>query len=518
MAIVRIEKLDLDAAVPHSLDNQSISDKLLREMVRTGQTFNSPRIKLLRSQQGRRELMRSLLYAKEVVVNRASLVNTPYLFEHYGSSRGAGEFSALMNSGAIVPFVTGDELLAGTDFQEHPKGAKALEKLLPLVEGAKRASLDASQAGKADHKGVLYTLGSHFTRLLAGLDKLDTNGTKLLLRELGASAGVHSWSNPDLTRQFQCLLQKLAQMAREAETNSPNKYLTRETIYERLFCVHVKNPKIEKPVARGMFLPELAESPALLLLKKLVDLTYNFNLSDHLGCFSLTAPDVAGRTPVDLIRRAANVSRPIESKARAMGTEEERLWEVARRLTNDYLKKSTNIRLPNLEQLNIKDVHAIRQHPKWNDFITSKGRLLDICSADDLPNVFDDYVHRHRELHETMFQLRTTSVVPQALVPFTPYIEPAFQFASAALMAVGEETISEICGQIADYSNEPTLDFGFSWANPKLVRMRSSLSFLSSQRVIVPTHYKLSQLSRKIGNLESGARNNNNRRVEQSKS
>src|SRR4249919_1415799 len=106
----KIEPPDLDqvAVVAQCLDNQWVPRTMLRDMVAKGLSLED--ISVERAQLVRAEYLRSLLTAKQVIVNRAFLYNNHAIVRDYadvGPSRSA--FIRLLRGRAIVPYLYKEE-------------------------------------------------------------------------------------------------------------------------------------------------------------------------------------------------------------------------------------------------------------------------------------------------------------------------------------------------------------------------------------------------------------------------
>jgi hypothetical protein len=465
--------------------------------------------------------MRSLLYAREVIVNRAFFVNTPYLFEHYDSLRGAQDFAELMNTGAIVPFVTGQGLLDQRDFEKHPRGAKALERLLPRIQHIQSVTMKTpGEAGPENRnpgpaRNPLAEMGLHFTQLLAGLGGLNAETRAVLLGELGAPTGILALAHPNLQGEFQQLIDRLQALASEKLNANPAQVLTRDEIYRTFFCVR---DRLGAAVANGDFLPELPSSTALMLLKKLVDTIYNFNLPDHLACFGMTVPGTVGRTLVDLIRRLTGHESPNVSQPRTIRAEEERLLERVRAVNQKYLRESFKVSLPCLEKLSIKDVYTIRKQDRWKSFMGIKHKLLETPHADELEDVFEEYVRRHKELHEGMSRSFARTIPMEKPVQAVSFLDhPILQLLASPVAAAlnAPQGVTDAIDFLIDVKDKPSsLEFGLRWIDDKRPGFFSSLAFHGVERLQAESREELKRLKKELADLKATARPNDNQRVE----
>ena len=91
------------SVVAQSLDNQWVPKQLLKKVLHKGLTLKKIGKNL--ESIARTEYLRALINARQVIINRAYLYNTPIVFRDYldkGGDRKA--FKSLLDSGVIVPF------------------------------------------------------------------------------------------------------------------------------------------------------------------------------------------------------------------------------------------------------------------------------------------------------------------------------------------------------------------------------------------------------------------------------
>ena len=99
--------LEPDAVVPQCLDNQFVSDAVFARMMASGADYNNAEIDGLRERDFKTEFIRSLVYSSQVIIQRAFLKNSDFLYRNYVSENrdDLTAFAQLMRDRAIVPFL-----------------------------------------------------------------------------------------------------------------------------------------------------------------------------------------------------------------------------------------------------------------------------------------------------------------------------------------------------------------------------------------------------------------------------
>jgi len=103
--LISPDGLEADAVVPQCLDNQYVSDEVFQDMASRGVDYLDETVTAARERDFRTEFMRSLVYSSQVVIQRASLKNSRFLYKNYQpENRGNLQaFARLMREHAIVP-------------------------------------------------------------------------------------------------------------------------------------------------------------------------------------------------------------------------------------------------------------------------------------------------------------------------------------------------------------------------------------------------------------------------------
>src|SRR5437588_1769880 len=127
------DDLEVDAVVPQCLDNQYLSDSVFEEMHKRGVDYTDPAIAAMRERDFRTEFIRSIVYASQVVVQRAYFKNSDFLYRNYRPEdrQNLLAFASLMREKAIVPFLFRESSLRDRlQFDLRKEGERAGDVLL----------------------------------------------------------------------------------------------------------------------------------------------------------------------------------------------------------------------------------------------------------------------------------------------------------------------------------------------------------------------------------------------------
>jgi hypothetical protein len=398
--IVPPNDLESLATAPQCVDNQFTPDSLFRRISagkttlkrvvdrileeHGGDPFMGPADKdanlLLRTQ--RNEYNRSLLYARQVVVNRAAFWNSASLVVSE-LSNDVDYLAELIRNNVIVPY-----LYKELSFDEPPSGFK-------LILGEKAMGRLIGVLGSSEVRCV---------RLSPEKEKNDIQTSSLSTRFFGEITKLRYHSELEKINQIAQLLlpenisteaetefkEKLRVVSREVDQLAETQSVGREHIYQKF----IVQPNTEVP--HGVYRSE----PFTFEIKKWVDAIYTSNLPDALGILTFvpegfpTAYDLGmtwsfGRknkqkhTGAELIQEAVD-------RTRTEGTW--RLW--------DRFQKSATMILPNPDQLSHQDILTIRDFGAWQHMMHTLENFLDPVSLDGK----FDYNYSTREMWEAFSQ------------------------------------------------------------------------------------------------------------------
>jgi hypothetical protein len=388
--LISPEGLEADAVVPQCLDNQYVSDEIFQDMIRRGVDYRDRAIAAARERTFRTEFIRSLVYSSQVVIQRAYLKNSDFLYKNYRPENGADlrAFAELMRQHAIIPYLYQEssftDQLAFNVRNEGDAAAKALLDEVGKDVRCVRLAVDSADNSRAtDHMATAF--GSGLTRL-NNLGSLERNAmASELFVEPSQLQEQGKWE------AFEEAIDTLSEYAfsKARELRRAGKKITRQDIYRDLFAAGDDDNERSRNVVLGRFKTPDEADPFLLELKKCVDLIYNVNLPDHLKRYTFT--------PVNMPSRMALQDAPetgfSHDQISAVVSNSDALDWIARSF---MARTQSTMDLPLLSSLTMVDVLAIRQLPEWELFKNAQARILKnpLQCVDNLPafeEAFDQF-------------------------------------------------------------------------------------------------------------------------------
>jgi len=362
--------LEADAVVPQCLDNQYVSDAVFAKMVERGVNYHDRDIAKSRENDFKTEFIRSLVYSSQVIIQRAFLNNSEFLYKNYLPENGENltAFSKLVRDKAVVPYLFRESsLLDNLNFDLSKSGDLAMKALLSELgdevtcvrlavdEGANQRAADIMETKFGAGLSGLRHMGGEQRNAMASEVFADSQR----LREEGAwdafnksidSLARYAFNKPDELHN---------------DPNRENKQLSRNDVYLDNFVVNG-----EGAVVNGQFRRPGPDNPFLLELKKYVDLVYNTNLPDRLKRYTFT--------PVNMPSRMALQDDPgsgySDDQVRAIVSNDEAM-EFMRRTFMAHSQKAMS--LPLLSDLTVADVQDLRDSlPEWKLFNESQAQIL----------------------------------------------------------------------------------------------------------------------------------------------
>lgn len=373
MELIGPDALEADAVVPQCLDNQYVSDAVFADLVTRAVDYRDARVQAAREADFRNEFIRSLIYSSQVVIQRAYLKNSEFLYKNYQPSDGENlrAFGTLMRSGAVVPFLFKERsLTAGLDFGTRSEGDAAMQALLAEVGGDVRcvrlSVVDSVNEAMATSMEAAF--GTGLSRLVHLDDQQRNAMASELFAEPSRLQGDGAWDAFDdavdeLAESAGRIANKKRRKFRNGEVRSP--HVARTDFYDR-YLAYESNPE-NTPI--GRFRSPGQDAPFLLELKKYVDLVYNANLPDHLRRYTFT--------PSNLPSRLALQDAPGEGfshdQISAMVADPESI-EYVRRVFQAHAQMAMT--LPLLRDLKMTDVVEIRRLEEWEAFKNAQSEIL----------------------------------------------------------------------------------------------------------------------------------------------
>lgn len=364
--LISPDGLEADAVVPQCLDNVFVSDDVFRDMVSRSVDFRDWRIAEVRERDFRTEFIRSLIYSSQVVIQRAFLKNSDFLYKNYQPENGENlrAFAGLMREHAIVPFLFSESSLADSqEFDVRGEGDVATRALLSEVgDGVRcvRLAIDP-----AENARVAASMATDFGVGISRLNNLDSVQRNAMAAELFADSG--RLQEDGAWESFERAVDDLAEYSfrKAAELRRDGKKLTRQDVYRDRFAVDGQDAN----VVIGRFRPPSADDPFLFELKKYVDLVYNVNLPDHLRRYTFT--------PANMPSRMALQDAPGQGygheQISTLLTDADALDAVRRSF---MASSQAAMNLPLLRDLTMADVVRIRSLPEWESFKDAQARIL----------------------------------------------------------------------------------------------------------------------------------------------
>jgi tetratricopeptide (TPR) repeat protein len=364
--------LEPDTVVPQCLDNQYVSDRVFNEMINRGADYQDQRVTEARERDFRTEFIRSLVYSSQVVIQRAHLKNSEFLYKNYQPQNIADlrAFATLMRNHAIIPYLYAESSLTDKlDFHVRDEGDSAVRALLGEVGDdvccVRLAVDDTANAQAADIMATDF--GAGITRL----NHLDSSQRNAMAVELFDKERREQLEQQGRWEEFEQAVDNLASYAfsKAGALRRENKKLTRQSVYQDRFAAGDNDRERARNVALGRFKEPDAVDPFILELKKYVDLVYNVNLPDHLRRYTFT--------PVNMPSRMALQDAPREGfrheQIRSLATNPEALEWIRRSF---MARAQSAMTLPLLSELSMADVVAIRDLPEWESFKDAQQQIL----------------------------------------------------------------------------------------------------------------------------------------------
>lgn len=230
--LISPDGLEPDTVVPQCLDNQYVSDQVFHNMISRGVDYLDANVAAAREQDFRTEFMRSLVYSSQVVIQRASLKNSKFLYRNYQSDSGDLQaFARLVREHAIVPYLYTESSLVGQhDFEVLGEGDRAVQALLSEVGDDVRCVRLA--VDDAENSRAANIMARDFGDGLTRLNSLDSEQRNTMASELFA---VHDILQQEgKWQEFERAVDNLADYAysKIRALRGEDKRITRQHVYQ----------------------------------------------------------------------------------------------------------------------------------------------------------------------------------------------------------------------------------------------------------------------------------------------
>lgn len=397
-----IEEDDLSGivTVPQCVDNQFVTEKLFKRMVKEKRPLLEILNQAIREQSDdpsvphkdpdarelwesqKAEYNRALLFSRKVVINRAAFWNTPVLIAaSIGSER--DEFSELLWNGTIIPF-----LLSEKKFDEVPKdfsviyGEKAIQSIAEFLAGLgnvrKEQKFDVTCVRfRKDDDENEDRLTIFFKRFREELQSPISAGNKrdYFLERLAKT--LLSTEDQQEIDNFKPILFGVVKEINQWLVGG--KGVNREDLYKTWICQPDTLPAV------GQY----RDDGYTFALKKWFDALYCANLPSSIGALTFvprdfpTAFDLGVSWQLGQNKKQVGGSRDVfdEVLGRAKNDESQRLWKS--------FQEQSELVIPSPHELTHKDILEIRSWNIWDEMLTKLDLYIDgSISADEMLGVY----------------------------------------------------------------------------------------------------------------------------------
>jgi hypothetical protein len=338
-------------------------------MISRGVDYLDANVAAAREQDFRTEFIRSLVYSSQVVIQRASLKNSKFLYRNYQpDSDNLQAFAKLVREHAIVPYLYTESSLADQqDFEVLDEGDRAVQALLREVGDDVRCVRLAVDDG--ENSTATNMMARDFGDGLTRLNSLDSEQRNAMSFELFADRDTLQQEGK--WQEFERALDNLADYAynKIRALRREDKRIKRQHVYEDWFVPGNSDEERSRNVALGRFKQPDADNPFLLELKKYVDLIYNVNLPDHLKRYTFTPVNMPSRMALQDVPRKGNTHEQIS----AVVSDADAIEWIRRSF---MARMQSAMSLPLLSKLSVTDVAAIRELPEWETFKDAQQQIL----------------------------------------------------------------------------------------------------------------------------------------------
>jgi len=346
--------LDTGAILPECLDIQYVSDDVFAYMQRNRVGFHDPAVAERRRGEALNEYRRSLVYGKQVVIQRAYLF-TPMVYQDFeekpGNEYNRAAFRALVEEAAILPYLFDERDLSDAIHLARSDTARAafssLSDLFQQVTCVRMHTNDSANSAEIGRMAQAFQAYCLSVRGLRQHSELLNGLAAEVLRQPGSGEELAAFGDA------------LDQISQTAWDVAGKEVVTRRHLYERLLNEPGTHPD------EGIFKQD--SSRAFVLAKKrVIDLRYNTNLPDFLRRYSFT--------PTGLPTRAALASGP---SMEAMRDSESLLDDLRTQIRQTVMSRMHEACvLPPLHVLSLSDVFAVRRLPEWKMLMDAQAKIL----------------------------------------------------------------------------------------------------------------------------------------------
>jgi len=331
-------KLSKVAIVPQVLDNQWVPREILTDMIKNGKGLEEIRSK--REKYILKEWRRALIYAEQVVVNRAFIFNNGIIVDDYDDAENRRHFKDLLGTQVIVPYLY-------TEDTPDQKPVFQIEDHLwdSWMDIVKDTEMSCVRLDWGEQKDDFDRLAKVFHNYVKTLDA--PNQPEFL--------AAHFDVPKEELDTFKSKIYEVVDFATQIGRNG--KYVTRNDLYGKFISAP------GTAISEGKYNSE----PYTDVIKQILDLKYNVNLPDALGRYALTPEDSHPRSAL------GDLQGVIESRSITEKNINEIVYAL-QRLAFDQIAQG--LYLKSLGALSLGDVVKIRDTPEWRQYNSAMKSLL----------------------------------------------------------------------------------------------------------------------------------------------
>lgn len=347
------EQLDRGLAYPIAMDNQWIPQSLYdsEKLYQTGLT--DPEFSSVVVAAQRREILRSLLHNWNIIVNRASILNSRVFFNWYDPAHCEYDaFRSLIRDTSIIVYLFKEDCptYISETFDVSPENRRAWTAFCRDTEVCcLRLDWESEETNRYETSVYLTYPFHDFCLSLADDDDC--------LRELAKVFRIPDKDPSGGGRTFDAFVQQWRTVQdrvisfRRSQKDGEQKHFSREQFY-RSFLVDYPKNKVQLGIldrTKGVFVPEL---------KQVIDFYYALNLPLALG--------IQPQIPLDSVLTVGNIfSRIPQNELREIQVDE--LTFAVSEFHSGFLRSA--LRLPVGAELGLGDVAALRGLRAWREYL-----------------------------------------------------------------------------------------------------------------------------------------------------
>jgi hypothetical protein len=362
-------RLNPGAIVPQALDNQWAPTKTLKSLSARGKPLIdwNERKKAVLS-----EWRRSLLYAPQVIVNRAALINNSVVVNDY-SGENKKYFQELLARRVIV-----DYLLTEESPDQRPSFDISDEKWFKWLEIIQDTDLACVRLDWDNQDDDFKNISAVFHGYIQNLNMPDK------IEHLTSAFRIPKKQREDFRK-------KLIEVASYAfDVASQGKTVVRNDLYRKFVC------KDGTRIDDGYY---DKDKPFAIQLKEIFDLRYTVNLPDALGRYAFTPKGSPERTVLGDVNQY-NLQNLLKDNRVAEFIESLRRIQFATIQQGLYLK--------GLDILSLGDVIETRNTDEWDKYITSLNSLL--AAPLEFEDKIDDVAVQFARLNQKITELKVKKI------------------------------------------------------------------------------------------------------------